>query len=868
MMISVRNVMKKVVVFSVLVALYAGAKADAQFPLVSPALRTRPLTPGERTTSGLTNTTQLASGIPNEGVGTPIYLEVLVTNKTARGLPPVAVSNVVWSFVNRPTNSVATLLPSPLLTSGLGMTTNISFGYTNYLNVWVSAVTNLTGVCAPYDIGDRQAYSVAGRALLVPDVACMPTPTGDYIVRAAVTFTNGLTLYVTNTVYGSVYLGAIAPLGSIPTEPLAGMCKLCHNSPNEGYKMNTWGQTAHATAFIRKINGTEGQFKSTCISCHSVGYDATASATNGNFYDVWAHGSGTNWAFPTNLTTAALTANPNGATNNWNLMPASLQNKANIQCESCHGPADRHAQNLGDKESIGISLSAGNCGFCHDSMTHHVKNFEFTQSGHANGNDAYRPYAYVTNYNQAAFYLTASNSWNGKMYNGFVRSDGSTPIFGSVCGHCHSAQGFILDMDPEWVTETNLTKLGTGYEGLTCAVCHDPHSVGMGDYQLRSFSKVVLMNNYTNTLGGNSLICMQCHHDRKNGAFVDAMTVADANTYLPHDSPQTDMLVGQNAIEYGLKMPKSRHINVLEEGCIECHMANAPTNGPGMNHLGGHTWNLSYDCASNSTTYELTETCIPCHGEIEGFDFGGEDYDRDGVVEGVQSEVKGLLITICKLLPYSNTTTRVVSYGTTNEPQQVSRNFPLWWNIHQRKAAYNYYFVKYDASFGVHNPKYASAILQASVDDLRGGIDVDRNGLLDSWEITNFGSIGQDPSADSDGDGVVNRLEMAAGTNPRNADSDYDGFSDGVELAAGTDPLSAISNPSSATNTVTLLPAYELAFLAVNQGTTQQFQSVDALSGSWTTLGTNFISSSNSWYYQLISTRNATQRFFRVTTTN
>jgi len=868
MMSYFRKAMPKIIVFIVLVALFVGLKADAQSPLVSPALRTRPLTPGERTTSGLTNTTQLASGIRNEGVGTPIYLEVLVTNKTSRGLPPVAVSNVVWSFVNRPTNSVANLLSSPLLTSGLGMTTNINFGSTNYLYVWVPALTNITGVCVPYDVGDRLLYSVAGRALLVPDVACWSTTNGigDYRVQAAVTFTNGMKLYVTNTVYGSLYKGA----ANVPMDSFGnGLCYWCHNSVLAGQKMDSWGQTAHATALIRKINGTEGEFKSTCISCHSVGYDATASATNGNFYDVWKHGAGTNWAFPTNLSKAALAANPYGATNNWNLMPVLLQNKANIQCESCHGPADRHMQNLGDRSAIGISLSAGNCGFCHDSPTHHIKNFEITQSGHANGDYAfYRPYSYATNFDQAGFRLTASNAWNGNMYNGFSRSDGSIPKFGEVCGHCHTARGFILDMDPDWVTETNLAALGTAYEGLTCAVCHDPHSVGMGDYQLRSFSKVVLMNNYTNTLGGNSLICMQCHHDRKNGAYVDAMTVADANTYTPHDSPQTDMLLGQNAIEYGMTLPRSRHINVLEEGCIECHMANAPTNGPAMNHVGGHTWKLSYDCPTNGTTYELTETCIPCHGEIDGFNFGGEDYDRDGKVEGVQSEVKGLLLTVLKLLPYSNTSTRVVSYGTTNEPQQVSRNFPVWWDIHLRKAAYNYFFVKQDASFGVHNPKYAAALLQASVDDLRGGIDVDRNGLLDSWEIAKFGSIGQDPNGDPDGDNVVNRLEMAAGTNPNNPDSDFDGFSDGAELAAGTDPLSFASNPTSKTNTVTMLPAYELAFLASTPGKTQQFQSVDAMSGSWTGIGTNFITSSNAWYYQLISTRNATQRFFRVSTTN
>ena len=44
--------------------------------------------------------------------------------------------------------------------------------------------------------------------------------------------------------------------------------------------------------------------------------------------------------------------------------------------------------------------------------------------------------------------------------------------------------------------------------------------------------------------------------------------------------------------------------------------------------------------------------------------------------------------------------------------------------------------------------------------------DSDANGLLDSWEISNFGNINQNASGDPDGDGVVNLLEMKLGSNP------------------------------------------------------------------------------------------------------
>ena len=43
-----------------------------------------------------------------------------------------------------------------------------------------------------------------------------------------------------------------------------------------------------------------------------------------------------------------------------------------------------------------------------------------------------------------------------------------------------------------------------------------------------------------------------------------------------------------------------------------------------------------------------------------------------------------------------------------------------------------------------------------------------------------------DPNADSDGDGISDLAEEAAGTDPKDDDSDDDGLSDGEE--AGTDP--------------------------------------------------------------------------------
>jgi len=48
--------------------------------------------------------------------------------------------------------------------------------------------------------------------------------------------------------------------------------------------------------------------------------------------------------------------------------------------------------------------------------------------------------------------------------------------------------------------------------------------------------------------------------------------------------------------------------------------------------------------------------------------------------------------------------------------------------------------------------------------------DSDSDGLPDAWELTFLGTLNQDPSADSDGDGRSNLQEYLAGTNPNSAD--------------------------------------------------------------------------------------------------
>lgn len=75
--------------------------------------------------------------------------------------------------------------------------------------------------------------------------------------------------------------------------------------------------------------------------------------------------------------------------------------------------------------------------------------------------------------------------------------------------------------------------------------------------------------------------------------------------------------------------------------------------------------------------------------------------------------------------------------------------------------------------------------------------DSDNDGMPDVWEDVNLFNkfLATDATSDADGDGLNNRTEFLAGTNPRVADSDGDGINDSLERANASNPLLATSQP-------------------------------------------------------------------------
>jgi len=555
-------------------------------------------------------------------------------------------------------------------------------------------------------------------------------------------------------------------------------------------------------------------FSQNCIKCHALGFDTNTNANNGGFDDIAAQ---TGWVFPTKFT--------NG---NWAAMPNSLKNVANVQCENCHGPGSQHAFSLGNTNFITVTTASGDCAQCHDSLSHHYKTAEWNNSRHA----------------------VATKTPSGPTRFNCVR--------------CHTADGFVQFIDHAGTSNVPYVT-NTVYESITCAACHDPHDA-TNPHQLRAVNTYTLPEGTTITNAGFGALCMQCHHSRNGSAITNINnyrlglpTWAGGSSFGVHDSTAGDMVEGVNGYTYGKFIPSSTHSHVVKDVCVGCHMQPVAAGQPGFTKVGGHTFSMTYSEVNAGVTnvVDKVDVCIACHGPMEGFNFARKDYDGDGNIQGVQTEVQNLLNQLSRLLPSSTYRAdgNYIADGVVKSSVSVKTNWP----VRFLQAAWNWQFVNVEGSHGVHNASYAVGLLKASIADLTD--DADNDGISDAWEIANFGTItSYNGNGDPDNDGVKNSLEISAGTNPLLADSDGDGINDLAEMKAGSDPLNNLDKPGFV---VKIFTAAEIEF-ASEIGKRYQVQTVSDITSSWINVGTITNGTGNN-INMVTSTRAGTgQGYFRV----
>ena len=695
---------------------------------------------------------------------------------------------------------------------------SVTWSLTNNAGSQVALTSSPLGTNVPvYNVNDRGSYQVVDRKLLRPDLV------GQYTLVATIIYSPTNNVFATNSVTQTINAATYMGINT---------CALCHSGGVIAEdKYHPWINTAHSQIFTEGINGQIIEngapfYSASCLSCHTVGYDTNTNAVNGGFDDM-AKQAG--WVFPTNLVST-----------NWAYMQSaypSVANVANIQCENCHGPGSLHASHFGDTNLISKTVNSGDCNQCHDAPSHHIYGTEWYASRHA-------------------------------------QTTGPTS---ASCLPCHSANGFIARANG---TNTNYAITPTpnvAFAPISCQTCHEPHGETVptnNPHLVRVLGSVTMPDSTVVTNAGFGAICLECHQNRNGSATnqlvnypIGKPTWFGGSSFGVHDNPQGDMIEGINAFTYGQAMPSSAHRYAVTNLCVGCHMQPLSANDPGLYLAGGHTWNMSYSLVTtNGTTlvtnsYDKVDVCVQCHGPIDSFDMPRQDYNGDGVIEGVQTEVQHLLDKLSTMLPNATYQANSNNYLAAGIVQTIDRTyFKTNWPPQFLKAGYNWQFVANDGSLGVHNAPFAVGILRASIADLSG--DSNNDGLPDSWQITYFGSATNAlaaPNATPAGDGVPNWMKYLLGLNPLLPGiSVTNGLSVGVVWASGNN----LNNPYGATNTVQIYTAAEVAF-ETEVGKNYQIQAASSLSRGWQNIG-NPIPGTGSTVSYVTPTRQNVQQFYRV----
>ena len=296
---------------------------------------------------------------------------------------------------------------------------------------------------------------------------------------------------------------------------------------------------------------------------------------------------------------------------------------------------------------------------------------------------------------------------------------------GTGCQKCHTNEGFIAftqkgEPDPkDFVAEPSQPG---------CFTCHMPHE--KGDFSLRTIAPVRLENGKVFDVGHGNL-CASCHKATADAS--KAVAPMPANKIFPfwgsHHGPQADITMGTNAYEFpGKTYGSSAHKDIMNDGCISCHMS-LPTGRAGLSmEIGGHSFMIEGDVHEVNTLN--VSACISCHrdaAQVPGKNvlniMAQEDYDHNGKKEPFQVEVQGLL-------------DRFVNKSGTGLLQKLNPPFykpdgsfnfvrsdavrPLV----EVAAFYNYRMISDDRSRGIHNTKYVIQVLYDTIQALDPEFDV------------------------------------------------------------------------------------------------------------------------------------------------
>jgi len=418
--------------------------------------------------------------------------------------------------------------------------------------------------------------------------------------------------------------------------------------------------------------------ESNCAPCHSTTHtDWTGTHHGDAFASVEDYGM--------DYCLACHTTGYDDAVDNGGYDEQPISQFENVQCESCHGPASGHlasTDKINDPQ-ITVSMDEAVCQECHGG-THTTFWVDWAGSDHGSGSR-----------------VGQNGSYGGR----------------STCSRCHGSAGFLQYLEDG--TAPSFDYAVDDVQVINCATCHNPHSAA-NEHQVREADSATMPDGTVVTAGGLGLLCMNCHTGRRDATDIEEqLDEGNSRGGGPHHGNQGGFIngtvVAREVASAGFAWAESFPRNI-EHSCVTCHMEGEA----GVN---------------TGRAYEPSlEACEPCHGTLTDFDdvMAKNDYDGDGAVEGVQSEVSGLMDELFRTI-VEDTGLDTTGTGDADPIDQLfgsvfdTNGAPRFAGLtgglvarNLRAAAFNWAAVSYDHSHGVHNAAFAIQLLQQSIKHVNG----------------------------------------------------------------------------------------------------------------------------------------------------
>ncbi len=572
----------------------------------------------------------------------------------------------------------------------------------------------------------------------------VPTVAGTYTISYTST-SGGVTTAQSIVVTASTYVGVGTVGGTTAVSP---QCGNCHDGSVQPDNMTGYLTTVHSDIFENNISSYSSLAPTPYLwEYHTVGYNE--GADNDGFDDLASEAV---FEFPEDgLTFADFIADD-----------ADVAVLANVQCESCHGPGGDHN---GSPTKIDYSTSmTGVCGQCHqqeDSWANSAHN----SLGVVHGSGSYQ------------------SSWLGSGCNRCHTGRGFMEYVAAIEDEDSTEEAAITAQ----ASITSTTETGA-FVGIQCAGCHDPHS-NAKERQLRRVGVIRMLVDDSDVDAGVAATCYTCHDgvysygkvncDDNNDGTSEATClttdqIAIGVSRQVHYNPQAPVFEGKGGLtdidgdgdnEFVLdedsfhtsedfilsEVTGDDTLSTTNDKCVTCHMAQGPTSEEeGYKHLGGHAFKLRSGHSIGHLTsdeedgeeeeeasgdIELVSACQSCHLDVEDtFDREARaDYDGDGTIEGIQSEVTGLLYALTTkiiandggdvILTTSGTTLASGEYTVDALSYSSTSSATKGWRIATdtiRRATWNHNLIVRDASLGVHNAAFTVQLLQGTYSAVGG----------------------------------------------------------------------------------------------------------------------------------------------------